>query len=287
MGLTSNEEFLFIMGRAKLLIVCAAPVTEETLNFFASYDIPLLDLYGQSEGTAPVTMNTPLNQGWKLFTSGRSLPGIECRIDPYTSELQYRGRHTMMGYLKMPKETMNTIDEEGWIHTGDQAKIDTDGFITITGRLKELIVTAGGENISPVPIENKILELCPILANCVVIGDKRKFLSCLVSLKTVFNPLTGEPTEDLTPVCIEELKKNGIDVKTVREAKQSLEINKLIEDAIQAYNKTAVSRAQNIRKWILLDHDLSTMTGELTATLKLRRNVVQNIYQEKINKLYE
>ena len=118
--------------------MCAAPVTEETLNFFASFDIPLLDLYGQSEGTAPVTTNTSLNQGWKLFTSGRSLPGIECRVDPYTSELQYRGGHTMMGYLKMPRETMNTIDEEGWIHTGDQAKIDLDGFITITGRLKKL-----------------------------------------------------------------------------------------------------------------------------------------------------
>ena len=267
--------------------MCAAPVTEETLNFFASFDIPLLDLYGQSEGTAPVTTNTSLNQGWKLFTSGRSLPGIECRVDPYTSELQYRGRHTMMGYLKMPRETMNTIDEEGWIHTGDQAKIDLDGFITITGRLKELIVTAGGENISPVPIENKILELCPILANCVVIGDKRKFLSCLVSLKTVFNPLTGQPTENLTAVCIEELKKRGIEVKTVREAKQNDQVNSMIEEAIQNYNKTAGSRAQNIRKWILLDHDLSISTGELTATLKLRRNVVQSLYQDKINRLYE
>ena len=182
---------------------------------------------------------------------------------------------------------MSSIDEEGWIHTGDQAKIDVNGFITITGRLKELIVTAGGENISPVPIENKILELCPILANCVVIGDKRKFLSCLVSLKTVFNPLTGHPTEDLTAVCIEELGKRGIEATTVGEAKQNDKVHSMIEEAIQNYNKTAVSRAQNIRKWILLDHDLSISTGELTATLKLRRNVVQSIYQDKINRLYE
>ena len=193
----------------------------------------------------------------------------------------------MMGYLKMENETYSTITEDGWIHTGDQATIDQDGFVTITGRLKELIVTAGGENVSPVPIENKILEYCPVLANCVVIGDKKRFLSCLLTLKTVFNPLTGQPTNKLTEPCIQELAKKGINATTVEEAKQNPLLTALIDSAIEQYNKIAISRAQNVRKWILLDRDLSLATGELTATLKLRRNVVQLNHKEKINQLYE
>ena len=105
---------------------------------------------------------------------------------------------------------MSTIDADGWLHSGDQAVIDADGFVKITGRLKELIVTAGGENVSPVPIENKIIELCPLIANCVVVGDKRKFLSCLISLKTEINPLTGEPTEALLPSVVAALRARGL-----------------------------------------------------------------------------
>ena len=269
-----------------MMIACAAPVAEETVRFFSSFDIPILDLYGQSEGTGPVTTNTHLNQAWKLNTAGRCLPGIQSRIDPCTSELLYRGRNNMMGYLKMPAETAATIDEEGWIHTGDQAKMDADGYISITGRLKELIVTAGGENVSPVPIENKMLELCPMLANCVVIGDKRRFLSCILTLKTVFNPLTGEPTGKLTPACIEYLHANGIEATTVSQAKEHPHLQNIIESAINSYNQTAISRAQNIRKWIVLDKDLSLSAGELTATLKLRRNVVHENYKDSINALY-
>ena len=135
----------------------------------------------------------------------------------------------------------------------------------------------------PIPI----LENCPILANCVVIGDKRKFLSCLLTLKTIFDPLTGQPTNRLTPACINELAKHGIQAKTVEEAKQNPLLSTLINEGIEQYNKVAVSRAQNLRKWILLDRDLSLATGELTATLKLRRGVVQLNFKEKINQLYE
>lgn len=181
---------------------------------------------------------------------------------------------------------MNTIDEEGWLHSGDQATIDEDGFITITGRLKELIVTAGGENVSPVPIENKIIELCPLIANCVVVGDKRKFLSCLVSLKTEVDPTTGEPTDKLATSVVSKISALGSKATTVREAVDCPIIKKIIDDAVEGYNKVAISRAQEIRKWVLLERDLSLGHGELTATLKMKRNVVHDHYSKEIDSMY-
>ena len=272
--------------QCRFFVVSAAPVTEETLNFFASLDIQINDVLGQSEGTAPICFNTDTEQLWKFYTAGRPLRGIVCRTDPDTSELFYKGRLVMMGYMKMPEETAATIDDEGWLHTGDQAYIDEDGFVKITGRLKELIVTAGGENISPVPIENKIMELCPAIANCVVIGDKRKFLSCLISLKTVVDPLTGEPTDKLLPNVIEVIKKNGGNATTTLEAQQDEAVKKMIDEAVAGYNKVAISRAQEIRKWHLMERDLSVGHGELTATLKLKRNVVHQHYEKEIDSLY-
>lgn len=273
-------------SECRFFAVSAAPVTEETLNFFTSLDIQLNDVLGQSEGTAPICFNTDFGQQWKLYTAGRPMRGVTCRTDPATSELQYKGRLVMMGYMNMPEETMGTIDEDGWLHTGDQAVIDEDGFVRITGRLKELIVTAGGENISPVPIENKIMELCPVIANCVVIGDKRKFLSCLISLKTEVNPLTGEPTNKLLPVVVNAIKELGGKATTTEEAKEDEAVKKIIDEAIVGYNKVAISRAQEVRKWYLMERDLSVGHGELTATLKLKRNVVHQHYEKEIDSLY-
>ena len=267
-------------------MVSAAPIMDDTLNFFASLDMPVYDILGQSEGTAPICFQTDTNQEWRMYTAGRPLHGVQMRTDPYTQEVQYKGRIVMMGYLKMPNETAAAIDDEGWLHTGDQGVIDEDGFVKITGRLKELIVTAGGENIAPVPIENKILDLCPILANCVVVGDKRKFLSALVSLKTEVNPLTGEPSEKLLPVVVSMIKSRGGNATTVSEAHNDKCVTEMIQEAIDGYNKVAVSRAQEVRKWHLMEHDLSLSRGELTATLKLKRNVVHQHYEKEIDSMY-
>ena len=274
------------LDQARCLAVSAAPVTDDTLNFFASLEMPIFDVLGQSEGTAPICFNTDTNQEWRMYTTGRVMRGIHARTDPDTQEVQFKGRLVMMGYMKMPAETAAAIDEDGWLHTGDQAVIDQDGFVKITGRLKELIVTAGGENVSPVPIENKILELCPIMANCVVVGDKRKFLSALVSLKTVVNPMTGEPSQDLLPTVISIIKANGGSATTVADAKNDPAVTKMIQEAIDGYNKVAISRAQEIRKWYLMERDLSLGHGELTATMKLKRNVVHEHYEKQIDSLY-
>ena len=292
-GYTLAKHMLFDKIRDKLglsecrfLAVSAAPISEDTLNFFTSLDMEIHDVLGQSEGTAPLSFNTDTEQQWKLYTSGRVMRGVEVKTDPDTNEVMFRGRIVMMGYMKQPDETAATIDKDGWLHTGDQAVIDADGFVKITGRLKELIVTAGGENVSPVPIENKIMELCPVIANCVVVGDKRKFLSCLISLKTEVNPLTGEPSDKLLPAVVEAIKKEGGSATTLQEARNDEAVKKMVEAAIEGYNKVAISRAQEVRKWYLMERDLSLSHGELTATLKLKRNVVHDHYKKEIDSLY-
>ena len=292
-GYTLAKHMLFDKIRDKLglsecrfLAVSAAPISEDTLNFFTSLDMEIHDVLGQSEGTAPLSFNTDTEQQWKLYTSGRVMRGVEVKTDPDTNEVMFRGRIVMMGYMKQPDETAATIDADGWLHTGDQAVIDADGFVKITGRLKELIVTAGGENVSPVPIENKIMELCPVIANCVVVGDKRKFLSCLISLKTEVDPLTGEPSDKLLPAVVEAIKKEGGSATTLQEARNDEAVKKMVEAAIEGYNKVAISRAQEVRKWYLMERDLSLSHGELTATLKLKRNVVHDHYKKEIDSLY-
>lgn len=272
---------------ARFCVVAAAPVTEETQLFFASLDIPLYDVLGQSEGTAPVFSNGT-QQLWKIGSCGIPQPGTLGRIDPVTNEIQYKGRYVMMGYLKNEEDTLQTIDSEGWLHTGDMGRMDEDGFFYVTGRLKELIVTAGGENIPPVLIENKILEIAPSFANIVVVGDKRKFLSCLISLKTEVDPLNGEPTNKLNAVSLKQSKALGSTATTTLEVMDCPKWKAYIESVIEKYNSTiAISRAQNIRKWMILEHDLSIGKGELTATLKLKRDVVQRNYKDLIENMYK
>ena len=267
------------------MIVSAAPITEETLRFFASFDMPIYDLLGQSEGTAPVCLCSEVNQQWKIGTVGLPIPGVEVRVDPLTSEIQYRGRNVMMGYLKQAEETLNTVDEEGWMHTGDQGSLDEDGFLKVTGRLKELIVTAGGENISPVIIESKMMELTPIISSCVAIGDKRKFISLLICLRCESTE-DGESNHKLTHDVIVTLQKLGSNATTVEEAMNDEKVKAYIDEAVANYNKVAVSRAQEIRKWVIIPNEFSMKSGELTATMKMRRAVIQDHYEKEIDGMY-
>lgn len=274
------------LDKVRVCASSAAPITDETLRFFATLDIPIMNVLGQSEGTAPICFNTVRNHEYRMLTTGKPMHGVQCRTNPATHELTYRGRLVMMGYLKNEKATRDTIDNEGWLHTGDQAEIDADGFVKITGRLKEIIVTAGGENISPVPIENVIMEHCPIIANCVVIGDQRKFLSCLITLCTEMNPLTGEPSNKLQAHVIAALKEAGSSSTTVEAAKHDVVVGKMIDNAVAKYNEVAVSRAAQVRKWVMLDRDLSVGSGELTPTMKLKRGVVHQKYERVIDEVY-
>ena len=189
--------------------------------------------------------------------------------------------------MKAPEQTLRALDADGWVHTGDMAREDEDGFFYIKGRLKELIVTAGGENIPPIYIENSIIELCPSISNIIVIGDKRKFLSCLITLKCEVDK-EGEPTNKLSMLTLKQSQALGSSATTTQEVIEDPKWKEYIDSIIDRYNKEkAISNAQQIRKWTLLEKDMSVSGGELTATMKLKRNVVHKHYSTIIEKMYE
>uniref|UniRef100_A0A8B9FZF4 Long-chain-fatty-acid--CoA ligase ACSBG2 n=2 Tax=Amazona collaria TaxID=241587 RepID=A0A8B9FZF4_9PSIT len=268
----------------------AAPISRETLEFFLSLDIPVLELYGMSESTGPHTASTP--RMFRLTSCGRSISGCKTRIhnaDQHgVGEVCFSGRHVFMGYLNMEDKTKEAIDEEGWLHSGDLGKLDAHGFLYITGRIKELIITAGGENIPPVPIEDAVKAAVPIVSNAMLVGDKAKFIAMLLTLKCNVNEDTGEPRDDLTPEAIEYCQRLGSKATKVSEIIRSKdkEVYAAIQNGIEAVNEKAISNAQKIQKWTLLEKDFSIFSGELGPTMKLKRPVVLEKYKEHIAQFY-
>ncbi|KDO20705.1 hypothetical protein SPRG_13916 [Saprolegnia parasitica CBS 223.65] len=191
----------------------------------------------------------------------------------------------MMGYLKQEDVTKDTIDAEGWLHSGDCAKIDDDAFGSITGRIKELIITAGGENIPPVLLEDAVKEELPVLSNVMAIGDRRKFLTALFTLKVLVDG-EGNPTDKLESTVATTLQSIGSSATTVSEARECPKFNAHLMAGLKKANARAASRAQHIQKFHILDHDFSVNGNELTATLKLKRRVVVDKYADIIESLY-
>jgi long-chain-fatty-acid--CoA ligase ACSBG len=280
------------LDQCKGCFTAAAPISVDTLLYFASLDIPIYEVFGQSECTGPHTVSGP--PCWKIGTCGRPMKGTESMLVPSTGELCYRGRHIFMGYMHMPDKTAETIDEDGFLHSGDVAAFDEDndtdnqgpsGFMKITGRIKELIITAGGENIPPVLIENEVKGACVAVSNCMLIGDKRKFLSLLVSLKVTVDA-DAFPTDILAPDSLFIGKKIGSTATTYTEAKVDPLWKKCIDDAVKVANSKTTSNAQIIQKWTWLPTDFCERHGDLTPTLKLKRNVVTDKHASLIDTLY-
>ncbi|XP_065508582.1 long-chain-fatty-acid--CoA ligase ACSBG2 isoform X2 [Caloenas nicobarica] len=268
----------------------AAPITRETLEFFLSLNIPVLELYGMSESTGPHTVSLP--HAFRLTSCGREIPGCRTLIHKPDAdgngEICFSGRHVFMGYLNMEEKTKEAIDEDGWLHSGDLGKHDKDGFLYITGRIKELIITAGGENIPPVPIEDAVKDAVPLISNAMLVGDKAKFLAMLLTLKCNVNVETGEPGDDLTPEAVEYCQKLGSKATKVSEIIGSKDkaVYAAIQKGISAVNERAVSNAQKVQKWVLLEKDFSIFGGELGPTMKLKRPEVARKYKEQIAQFY-
>lgn len=199
-----------------------------------------------------------------------------------------KGRCVMMGYLKNEKATTESIDPQGYFHSGDLGRLDEEGFVYITGRIKELIITAAGENIAPTNIEDNFKLECPISSNIIVVGENRKFLSALITLKVNPDPATGAPTQILTTEVQDFLKNQlKIESKTSDEVIQNEALMKYIKSCMEKVNEKCVSRAAQVKKWQLLPVDFSMNGDELTPTLKLRRKFTEKKYKDIIDKFYE
>ncbi|XP_051279032.1 long-chain-fatty-acid--CoA ligase ACSBG2 isoform X1 [Dicentrarchus labrax] len=277
------------LDRCKVCFTGAAPITKETLEYFMSLNIPVLELYGMSESSGPHTIS--LNEEYRITSCGKVLPGCQTKLDKPdedgNGEICFWGRHVFMGYLNSPDKTAEAIDQDGWLHSGDLGRHDQHGFLYITGRIKELIITAGGENIPPVPIEDALKAEVPIISNVMLIGDKLKFLSMLLTLKCVVDD-NGDPTDELSPEALDFCQQNGVSATKVSEiiANKEPAIYKAIQEGMERINARATSNAQKVQKWIILERDFSVGGGELGPTMKLRRPIVVKMYEETINEMY-
>lgn len=274
------------LDRCELAASGAAPISAEVIDFFAGLNIRIVNLYGMSETSGLITISNDYDV--PSNSCGRALKGTSVKLSASNEEgikeILVKGRNIFKGYRADKKATDEVFDGEGYFKTGDTGKFDSFGNLYITGRSKELIKTSGGENIPPVLIENTIKETIPIVSEAILIGDKQKYLTCLVTLKTKLE--NNNPTEELAPNVVEEISKVGSKAKTVKEASEDPLVQKYIMDEIKNVNKKAISAAQMVQKAIILPLDFSVANGLMTPTLKLKRNAIHKQFASEILKLY-
>ncbi|KAL5293043.1 ACSBG1.2 family protein [Megaselia abdita] len=266
-----------------------APTNEELKNFFLKLDINIFECYGLSETCG-------------IFVSGPSLKNLkaigkpfECELDIYSQnddgegEIRVRSRQRFMGYVDDFEATLSCISKDQWFKTGDIGRLTEDGLLEITGRKKEILITSGGENIPPYHIESLILSELPGLSNAIVVGNRRKYLTCLVSIKTHFDVETGRPVDDLLPQAVEWMRSLNLKYTKLSEIIKAGPCPVVMEDlqnGLHRVNLKALSNAQKVQKVAMLPHDFSVSTGELTSTLKIQRGLVEKIYEQLIDSLY-
>jgi long-subunit acyl-CoA synthetase (AMP-forming) len=246
--------------QARLLLVSAAPTASETLEFFQSLGMPLMELYGMSECTGPTTVSVP--GCYRLGRAGRALPGTELRIAE-DGEILIRGPHVFAGYARDEEATREVLDDDGWLHSGDVGELDPEGFLRVTDRKKELIITAGGKNIAPQYLEGRLKQI-PGVSQAVAVGDRRPYVVALLTL---------DPARVAA-----EAKRAGSPARTAAEAAH-------LEAQVEQVNRS-LARYETVKRVALLPRELDVASGELTPTLKLKRRVIAERYREQIEALY-
>ena len=255
-------------GRIQYAISGGAPLGEQLGHFFRGAGITVLEGYGMTETTGPATMNRPGRN--KVGTVGQPLPGVTIRTAD-DDEIEILGPNVFPGYWRNDAATSEVLDPGGWLKTGDNGIVDDAGFLQVTGRKKELIVTAGGTNVAPAVLEDR-LRANPLISECMVVGDGRPYIACLVTLD---------------PEALESWKRQHRKPAdaTARDLALDPELIAEIQLAVDDANK-AVSRAESIRRFRILGTDFTEASGQLTPTLKLRRNVVAREFAADIEALY-
>ena len=252
-------------GRLRLAVSGAAPINPDILRFFDAAGVLVLEGWGMTETSTAATISSP--EEFKIGTIGKPFPGCDVKIAD-DGEILVKGPNVFQGYYKNEEATRETI-VDGWLHTGDIGEIDSEGFIKITGRKKDIIITAGGKNITPANLENEIKQH-PLVSQCVVVGDRRPYLVALVTLDP--EEAVAYAKEHGLPEDVEQLASNG----GVRDA---------IEEHLARVNEK-FARVEQVKKIAILPQDLSQEGGELTPTLKVKRAVVAAKHDGEIEKLY-
>ena len=245
----------------------AAPISPELLRWFRAVGVTLLEGYGMTESSGVISVN--LIEDQKIGSIGKAVPGGEVRIAP-DGEILYRGANVFKGYWNKPDKTAETITEDRWLKTGDVGRFDNEGYLFITGRAKDIIITAGGKNITPAEIENR-LKFSPYISDAVVIGDKRKFLSCLIMID-----------QENVEKYAQDRRVPFSDFKSLCAAK---EVRELI-GGIVAETNAEFARVEQIKDFRLIDVLLTAEDEELTATMKLKRSFVEQKHKKLIDEMY-
>ncbi len=255
-------------GNMRLFVSGGAPLVREIAEFFNAAGLLLLEGYGLTETSPVITVSREDN--FKFGSPGQPVPGVEVVIAE-DGEILTRGPHVMKGYYKNEEETRETIDKEGWLHTGDIGHIDKDGFIFITDRKKNIIVTSGGKNVAPQPIEN-LLITSKYIEQAVVLGDKRKYCAALVvpSMESLKN----------------YARDNNITYNTIEDLINHPSISSLIRNEIEGVSADLASY-ETVKKFRLLPELFTIESGELTPTLKVKRNVVEQKFKKLIDEMYQ
>jgi long-chain acyl-CoA synthetase len=252
-------------GKIRLAVSGAAPINPEILRFFDAAGVLVLEGWGMTETSTAATISTP--DDFKVGTIGKPFPGCEVKIAD-DGEILVKGPNVFQGYHKNPEATRETI-VDGWLHTGDIGQVDSEGFIKITGRKKDIIITAGGKNITPANLEAEIKQQ-PLVSQCVVVGDRRPYLVALVTL---------DPEE-----AVKYAQENGLPEDPAELAKNP-DVKAAIEAHVEKINQN-FARVEQVKKIAILPHDLSQESGELTPTLKVKRAVVAQKHEDAIEQLY-
>jgi long-chain acyl-CoA synthetase len=254
-------------GRIRFFVSGGAPLSTDIAEFFHSIGLLIMEGYGLTETTAATVVNRP--DSFRFGSVGKPSPGVEVRIAP-DDEVMIRGRNVMVGYANRPEATAEVI-KDGWFYTGDLGRLDKDGFLWITGRKKDIIITAGGKNIAPQAIEARVLT-SPFVDQCVVYGDRKPYCVALIGI-------AEEAVRDA-------LRKQGEDLSDYKDLIENTLVKEWIEEHMETVNKELGS-FETIKAIHLLDRPLDQEHGELTPTLKIKRGIVQTRYEKPLEALYK